>query len=139
MAAAREGHSAAEGAGNIPNFLLKRRIVIQRGMGCRVRLHVADIAISFCYAASRDERHVGKPVGQRAPQVFSAAAVAVNGDAKESPRKMPRIRPALELERFGLFCDFAMRRRWIGITAIGAHEAIDHGLERRRCLVPMRR
>jgi hypothetical protein len=36
MASAREDHRAAEGAGHIPNLLLKRRIFIQRGMGCRV-------------------------------------------------------------------------------------------------------
>lgn len=125
------------GARNIPNFLLKRRIVIQRGMGCRVGLHVADIAIRFCHAARGDERHVGEPVGQRTAEVFGASAIAVDGDAKESAGEMFRIGPALELERFGLLGDLAMRRRWIGIPAIGSHEAVDHGLERRRCLVPM--
>src|SRR5262245_38101058 len=52
---------------------------------------------------------------------------------------MTRIRPAGQLQPFGFDSIFATGRRWIWIAAVGAHETVDHELERRWRLVPVDR
>src|SRR3954454_9382599 len=54
----------AERTRHVQYLVLKSLVLVQRLMGRRVSLHVADIAVRLGHAARGNQRHVGEPVDE---------------------------------------------------------------------------
>jgi hypothetical protein len=125
--------SARDGA-----HLVVQRLFAVEGIvaGC-VGLVVADEAVESGLLAGVDQAHPVKPVRQRTAHFEHAGNVAMDHQAIGAAGQVLRVVPPAQLELLRTLRVLARGARWIGVSAIGTDQAVDHQLEHARSLVPM--